>query len=501
MKSRKVVIIGSGMGGLLTGAILSKNGFEVEVLEKNKRIGGCLMSYSRDGGLFETGVHYIGGLDEGQTLNKIFRYSGILPKLNISRLDLDGFDQIIFGNFERKIDFAQSYEGYIETLSQVFPNERKSLESYCSHIRAVCRRFPLYNLENGSFLEKGDVLETNARSTINSFFSSEILSNSLAANNLLYAGSSQYSPFYIHALITNSYIESAWQCREGGSQIASILGECIERNGGKIFKDAEVKELIEEEKRISKAFTSDSRVFVGDYFISDLHPATTIRMINSESLRKAYINRIVELENSIGVFSLNVTFKEATFPYENHNTYFFQNYRDVWHTTNYTPEKWPDSYAFYLTRGENGYAKSAAILCYMKFSEVSRWKNTYNTVFNPSSRGNGYLEFKERKAEQLFKLIESNHPGFTGAVKSYHTSTPLTLRDYTGTPEGSIYGIVRDYKNPIRTFIPSRTKIENLLLTGQNLSLHGVLGVSVSALVTCGELLDIESLLTDIRSI
>lgn len=501
MKNRKVVIIGSGLGGLLTAAILSKNGFEVEVIEKNKRIGGCLMSYQKDGGFFETGVHYIGGLDDGQTLNKIFTYSGILPKLKISRLDINGFDQIVFGNFDNKIDFAQGYEQYIETLSKVFPNERKSLEAYCSHIKAVCRRFPLYNLENGSFLEKGEVLETNAMETIGSFFTSEILSNSLAANNLLYAGNSRYSPFYIHALITNSYIESAWQCREGGSQIAAILGEFIEENGGKIFRGAEVTELIEEEKIISKAVTSDSRIFCGDYFISDLHPAATVKLVKSESLRKAYINRITELENSIGVFSLNVTFKEASFPYENHNTYYFQNHQDVWRTTDYIPEKWPNSYAFYLTRGENGFAKSAAILCYMKFSEVARWKNTYNTVFNPSSRDDGYLEFKERKAELLFKLIESNHPGFTMAVKSYHTATPLTLRDYTGTPEGSIYGIVRDFKNPIRTFIPSRTKIKNLLLTGQNLSLHGVLGVSVSALVTCGELLDIESLLADIRRI
>jgi all-trans-retinol 13,14-reductase len=222
-------------------------------------------------------------------------------------------------------------------------------------------------------------------------------------------------------------------------------------------------------------------------------------MVNSESLRKSYINRIIELENSIGVFSLNVTFKEASFPYENHNTYFFQNYQDVWHATNYIPEKWPDNYAFYQTQGDHGYAKSAAILCYMKFSEVARWKDTYNTVFQPSSRDDGYLEFKEKKAELLFKFIESNHPGFIKAVNSYHTSTPLTLRDYTGTPNGSIYGIVRDYKNPIRTFIPSRTKIKNLLLTGQNLSLHGVLGVSVSALVTCGELLNLDSLLADIR--
>lgn len=37
---KKVVIIGGGLGGLFTGAILSKEGLHVTVLEKNATIGG-----------------------------------------------------------------------------------------------------------------------------------------------------------------------------------------------------------------------------------------------------------------------------------------------------------------------------------------------------------------------------------------------------------------------------------------------------------------------------
>jgi all-trans-retinol 13,14-reductase len=47
-----------------------------------------------------------------------------------------------------------------------------------------------------------------------------------------------------------------------------------------------------------------------------------------------------------------------------------------------------------------------------------------------------------------------------------------------------MYGIVKDFKDPLRTFLSPRTKIPNLYLTGQNMNLHGILGAAMSALGT-----------------
>ena len=60
------IIIGSGMGGLTAALILAKHGKKVLVLEKNHQIGGALQVFSRDKCVFDTGVHYLGGLDEGE---------------------------------------------------------------------------------------------------------------------------------------------------------------------------------------------------------------------------------------------------------------------------------------------------------------------------------------------------------------------------------------------------------------------------------------------------
>ena len=77
----EVVIIGSGLGGLLCGYILSKNGYKVAILEKNPQIGGCLQTFKRKGVKFDTGMHYVGSLEEGQMLNKFWKYLNLFDHI------------------------------------------------------------------------------------------------------------------------------------------------------------------------------------------------------------------------------------------------------------------------------------------------------------------------------------------------------------------------------------------------------------------------------------
>ena len=73
LQGKRVLDIGSGLGGLVSGVILSKEGLKVCVLEKHHKAGGNLQTFSRDGCIFDTGMHYLGSLDEGQYLHKYFK--------------------------------------------------------------------------------------------------------------------------------------------------------------------------------------------------------------------------------------------------------------------------------------------------------------------------------------------------------------------------------------------------------------------------------------------
>ena len=56
-RQKKVIIIGSGLGGLSSGVVLAKNGYAVTVLEQGGQAGGCLQCFTRRGAKVETVPH------------------------------------------------------------------------------------------------------------------------------------------------------------------------------------------------------------------------------------------------------------------------------------------------------------------------------------------------------------------------------------------------------------------------------------------------------------
>jgi all-trans-retinol 13,14-reductase len=126
----------------------------------------------------------------------------------------------------------------------------------------------------------------------------------------------------------------------------------------------------------------------------------------------------------------------------------------------------------------------------MNWKEVVPWEDT-----KVEKRGEKYKEFKRQKAEKLLDVLEKDFPGIRNKTKAYYTSTPLTYRDYIGTHKGSIYGLLKDFNDPLRTLLLPKTSVNNLLLTGQNINLHGVIGVTIGSIMTCSEMLGSKYLL------
>jgi all-trans-retinol 13,14-reductase len=501
MQQYDVVIIGSGLGGLACGTILAKEGYKVCILEKNKQIGGTLQTFVRDRVIFDSGVHYVGGLDKGQNLHTLFKYLGIMDKLKLRKMDEDGFDAIVFEGDPVVYKYAQGYENFIQTLSKDFPGEEEAIRKYCDGVKEVCSKFPLYNLRSGDYFEKVGVLEIDTQTFLESITSNKKLQNVLAGTSLLYAGAPYKTPLYVHALVINSYIESSWRFVDGGSQIAKHLSREIHAHGGTILKHKKVIKLKEAGGQLQYAETDTGERYEAKLFISNVHPVKTIEMTESEMIKKAYKTRLKSLDNSISTFYVNVVLKKNRLRYINHNYYYFGD-NDAWCVLNHTPDDWPRGYAMFFTASSKGdeYADAVTLMTYMRFDEVKKWESTFNTVSHEVSRGEDYEAFKKQKAEKLFDVVEKKFPGFKDCIESYYTATPLSVRDYIGTDDGSLYGIVKDYREPMKTFISPRTKIPNLFLTGQNLNLHGVLGVTVSAILTCSEILGIDYIINKIRN-
>ena len=140
------------------------------------------------------------------------------------------------------------------------------------------------------------------------------------------------------------------------------------------------------------------------------------------------------------------------------------------------------------------YAQKMIVNCIMDFDVVKKWENT--TI---GKRGGEYVAFKKRCEEQIIGKLEKVYPDIRACIKSVYSASPLTIRDFYNQKEGALYGVKKDCNNIMQSHISIRTKLKNLLLSGQNINLHGIVGTPLTALGTCGELLGLEYLLNKIN--
>ncbi|MDY0930085.1 phytoene desaturase family protein [Chryseobacterium sp. CFBP8996] len=495
-KTYDILIIGSGIGGLVSALILAKEGLKVCVLEKNNQYGGNLQTFSRDKLIFDTGVHYLGGLSKGQNLHQFFSYLEIMDDLELQKMDENGYDKITFGDDEIEYPHAQGYDNFVEQLSNYFPEERENLEDYCEEIQRICNHFPRYNvIGKDSYSE--EILHLNTKRFIESITQNTKLQSVLLGSNFLYAGDSENIPFYVHALTVNSYIQSAYKCVKGGSQISKLLIRKLREYGADVHKHSEVSEIIFNENNVlSSVKTKSGKEYFAKQFISNIEIHTLTKLIGEERLKKSFLNRVLSWEPVSSCFSVYLVLKPQTISNFNYNIYHYSSEESVWNAYRYDEKAWPETYMLSSTPSKHHpeFAESLTAISYMDFEEVKAWQKTVNTIAEERERGKQYEKFKLEKAEKMIDALEKKIPNLRGSIKNIYTSSPLSYRDYIGSFEGNMYGYIKSSENPLKTMVSPRTKISNLFLTGQTVNMHGILGCTIGAFNTCAEILGKEKI-------
>ena len=478
-----VVIIGSGFGGLVCGSMLSQAGKHVLVLERQAQAGGSIQSYRRGTLAFDTGLHYVGGLAKGQKLHSVFSHLGLM-QLPWHHLDTEGFDMVTIGN--ETFPLAEGYNHFVDTLSDYFPKERKGLQQYTEMLSHV----------DDIYYGSSDALKMmgiNAYDYLNTTFSDPLLVNVLSGSAMKMELRRESLPLFTFAHGNSSYIQSSWRLRGHGNMIVKVLTDNIRANGGEVICHSEVEELIEKEGRITAAKCKDGQTYEGQLFISDVHPAVTLALVKeSLMLKKVFRKRMESLENTFGMFTASLVLKPYALRYFNHNKYVYRK-PNVW--TFHEEANGVGGVMISARVPETGdFVQQIDLLTPMPWSWCQNWKSTHL-----GDRGEAYLAMKDNLSNECIALAESVIPGLSTMISECYTSTSLTYRDYNNTPQGAAFGTRKDNRNPLMTMLSTRTPIPNLLFTGQNLMLHGLEGVAMTAISTCMEILGADYLRTIIK--
>ena len=240
---------------------------------------------------------------------------------------------------------------------------------------------------------------------------------------------------YSHVMLP--YLNGSWRLPSGDLLVKRLVSQI----NGTIRTGCEVTAI--EPGRVHCADRSE----YGGTIISDIHPRQTFSLFKGH-VRPAYLHRLQVLEDGPGIFTVYCKLRPETIEYQPWNTNF--EGKLMLHHGN------PDG---------KGFARSADLLAF----------------------SGKHVPDRAALAENLIRRV----PGLEPAVEKYWTSTPETWERYTGTPGGSAFGI---RKKDAACYVHPRTPVPGLFLTGQNCGLHGILGVSETALVTCREVLGEQTL-------
>lgn len=496
-EQKKIIIIGSGLGGLSTGAILAKNGYRVTVLEQSTQIGGCLQCFSRCGAKFETGMHFIGSAAEGQTLRKLMKYLEIDNEITLSQLDPHGYDVVALKGKQYK--FANGKDAFIQQMTEYFPHQHDNLVRYYELVEEIANASSLHSLK---YAESDTSINTeyqlrSINEVIGEIISDSTLAKVLVGNLPLYAAELDKTPFSTHAFIMDFYNQSAFRIQGGSDTVATALAHTIQRYGGDVLARKKVTKIVCDDTRAVAVEVNDKVMIPCDYVISDAHPIRTLELLDTKLIRPVFRKRINQIPQTVGGFTVYLHFKDNTVPYLNYNYYGYQE-DTPWNCEKYTEETWPKGFLYmhFCPEGEAKYASTGVILSYMQMKDVEKWKGT-----SVGHRGKDYEEFKRQKAEKLLAVLEQHFPGIRNNICKYYTSTPLTYFNYTGTEGGSMYGNAKDIHMGAACRVPQRTRIPNVYLTGQNINSHGMLGVLVGTIVTCSEFLTAKKIYEQIKEV
>ena len=429
------LVIGSGLGGLECGLLLARSGYRVTVLEKGRQAGGCLQTFVRSGQRFDTGFHYVGGLGPGESLEWLFRGFGLM---DLPWKQLDFSEEIVIDG--ESFPIPCGHERLVEVLSDRFPAERCGLRKYADTLQTVGAGIRDLTADHT------DLFEISADAWLQEIIGDPLLRKVLLGASLRMPMDPGTLPLYAYAQISNSFLESAWRLQGGAQQIVEKLVSSIESLGGKVLTGCDVRAI-----REGCVTCTNGKEFRADVIVSDLHPATTAAM--TEGIRPIYRKRLEGLRNSQGVFTVNIKLKPGRVPYINHSITLDGGL--LIH--------------FYVP-AEGLWADAIDLLCLV----------------------DGPVSDRETLAQECIRQASGRIDGLKDAVEAYWTSTPDTWERFTGTPEGSAFGILKDFRSPATTLISPRTPLPGLYLTGQSLNLHGLLGVSMTALHTCSAILGLE---------
>ena len=506
MPDYDAIVIGSGAGGLTAAVALAQAGKEVLVLEQHDRPGGWTHSFTLNGYRFSPGVHYIGDLQEGGGLRRIYDGLGVSQDLTFVELNPDGYDHIFIG--ERRFDFPKGKDNLIDRLKTHFPHEARGIDSYFANLTAMMEGLRyLANLKNPmkTVSSAATVLKW-ARATgadlINTHISDPVLRGVLAGQSGDHGmPPSQVSAFF-HAGITYHYLNGGYYPLGGAFTLPRAFVRALKRFGGEIRLQARVKRILLAGGSVTGVELDTGEVLSAGTVISNADPEVTFgQLVGRDQLPPRLKRKVDSVKYSTSCLSLffATDMDLRAEGLDSGNMWYYDHpdvdriYSEGQTDAVLHDETPPGMFLTVTTLKDPSKMHSGHHTCesfaFVGYEAFQKWAHT-----KYGARPSDYEGMKEDLAWRMVRGLEKRIPGLSKRIVYYSLGTPLTNQHYLNATRGNLYGID---KRPSQigpwSFSP-RTDFDGLYLCGQSTLSHGVAGVTASGIETAKAVLNCRSM-------
>lgn len=353
---KRVIVIGSGFGGIAAALRLKAKGHDVTLIEKQNDLGGRARVFKKEGYTFDAGPTVI---TAPYLIYELFELFNKNYKDYINIVPLKIWYQFIFDDLT-KLNYGEDLELLLKEIENLNPTDKKGFE------KLLVQSEKIFNI---GFLKLADkpfhqfwfmikqipsllILKSynSVYTFVSSFIKNEKLRKAFTIHPLL-VGGNPYSTTSIYALIL--YLERKWGVHYsmgGTGNIISAFEKLMNEVGIKIIKGNEVVQINHENKRVKNVVLKDNQTIAIDAVVCNADPPKVYEtFVNPQIQNNVFDLKQKRLKYSMGLFVYYFGTKKKYDNIEHHTIYLGKAHKELLDKI-FNSKELDDDFSYYLHR-------------------------------------------------------------------------------------------------------------------------------------------------------